>query len=84
MVLLEIDICEVGIGLYDDIVNQRFCIKIINVFEWFKNYSMIILVREKEIYYYLVFYIIELIIDLNNYYFIWGNYRFLDIYVCNM
>lgn len=83
MVLLDIDICEVGIGLYNDIVDQRFCKKIIYVLEWFNNYSIIILVREKEIYFYLVFYIIELIMDDNYYYFIWGGYRFLDIYVCN-
>lgn len=84
MVLLETDTCEAGIGLHDDIVNQRLCTKTINASEWSKNHSMIISAREKETHYYSASYTIELITDSNNHHPIWGNYRLPDIHVCNM
>lgn len=83
MVSLDTDTCEAGIGLHNDIADQRFCKKTIYASEWSKNYSIIISAREKETHFYSASYTIELTTDDNHHHPIWGGYRLPDIYVCN-
>lgn len=83
MVSLDTDTCEAGIGVQNDIVEQRLCKKTINASEWSNNHSIIISAREKDTHYYSASYTVELTTDDNYHYPIWGKYRLPDIYVCN-